>query len=115
MSADVALSERRRCLLEELLSGAGGACRKPGARVQPHASGGVVPLAAEQKHVWLHASMAADVPLYNEAITIHRNGPFDRDALENALNEILSRHGIWRSSIEQRDGGPCLVDIRVCG
>jgi amino acid adenylation domain-containing protein len=110
MSADAALSERRRCLLEELLSGAGVAHGKLGARVQPHASCGVVPLSAEQKHVWLHASMAADVPLYNEAITIHRNGPFDRDALEKALNEILRRHRIWRSSIEQRDSGPCLVD-----
>ena len=109
MSAAAALSERRRRLLEELLSGAGAAHGRPGDRVQPRASGAIVPLSAEQRHVWLHASMAPDVPLYNEAITIHRDGPFDLGALETAFNEILRRHEIWRSSIEARDGNLCIV------
>ncbi|HEX4191469.1 MAG TPA: amino acid adenylation domain-containing protein, partial [Stellaceae bacterium] len=108
MSDPVALSERRRRLLQEMLSGAV-APGKPGERVEPRAPDEVIPLSAEQKHVWLHASMASDIPLYNEAITIHRNGSFDRDALEKALNEILRRHEIWRSSIEAQDGGPRLV------
>jgi amino acid adenylation domain-containing protein len=96
-------------LLEELLSGAGAARDKPGDRVRPRAPGEIAPISAEQKHVWLHASMAPDVALYNEAITIHRNGSFDHDALEKALNEILRRHEIWRSSIEPRDGSLCIV------
>ncbi|HWE74824.1 MAG TPA: amino acid adenylation domain-containing protein [Stellaceae bacterium] len=108
MSETVALSERRRRLLQELLSGAV-VPEKPGERVGPRALGETIPLSPEQKHVWLHASMASDVPLYNEAITIHRNGSFDRTALEKSLNEILRRHEIWRSAIELRDGGPCLV------
>jgi amino acid adenylation domain-containing protein len=115
MSADTVLSERRRLLVQELLSG-GTAHRQPGETVQPQASGEIVPLSAEQKHIWLHASMAPDTPLYNEAITIHRDGSFDRDALEKALNEILRRHGIWRSSLEPRDGGLYAVvhpDLRV--
>lgn len=116
MREETALSERRRRLLGELLSGAGAAHGRPGERVQPHASGDIVPLSAEQKHIWLHASMAPDVLLYNEAITIHRNGSFDRDALEKSLNEILRRHEIWRSSIESRNGDLCMVvhhDLRL--
>ena len=116
MTADTALSERRRRLLAELLNGAGAAHEKPGDRVQPRAPGETVPLSAEQQHVWLHGSMSPDVPLYNEAITIHRDGSFDHDALEKALNEILRRHEIWRSAIERRDGRLCIVvypDLRL--
>ncbi len=116
MRADTALSEPRRRLLEELLSGAGAAHGRPSETVKPRASSESAPLSAEQKHIWLHTSMAPDVPLYNEAITIHRNGSFDRDALEKALNEILRRHEIWRSSIEARDGTLRMVvhpDLRL--
>ena len=84
--------------------------------MKPRASSESAPLSAEQKHIWLHTSMAPDVPLYNEAIAIHRNGSFDRDALEKALNEILRRHEIWRSSIEARDGTLRMVvhpDLRL--
>jgi hypothetical protein len=44
MSADPALSDRRRRLLEELLSGAAAAREKPGEKVRPHAPGQIVPL-----------------------------------------------------------------------
>ena len=113
MSSDNALSESRRRLLQELLSGAH---EKTGDRIEPRASDEIVPLSAEQQHVWLHGSMAPEIPLYNEAITIHRSGAYDHDALEKALNEILRRHDIWRSSIEQRDGRLCIVvhpDLRL--
>jgi amino acid adenylation domain-containing protein len=105
MSSDNVLSESRRRLLEELLSGAGAAHEKPGDRIEPRASSEIVPLSAEQQHVWLHASMAPDVPLYNEAVTVHREGPLNLDALEKALNGIVSRHEIWRTCFKPCDRG----------
>jgi amino acid adenylation domain-containing protein len=53
--------------------------------------------------------MAPDVPLYNEAVTIHRNGSFSLHALERAFNAVISRHEMWRSSIEMRDGRLLIV------
>lgn len=63
-----------------------------------------VPISAEQKNVWLHAAMAPDVSLYNESITIHRRGSFDRIALEQTLRELVRRHEIWRTAFETVDG-----------
>ena len=48
--------------------------------------------------------MAQDVPLYNEAVTIHRRGPLDIGLLERSFDEILHRHESWRSSFALVDG-----------
>ena len=102
MNSDT-FSAQRRLLVQELLAGARpriGPAAMPCSRAS---SGQPVPVSVEQKHVWFHASMAPDVPLYNEAVTIHRNGSFSLHALERAFNAVLSRHEMWRSSIEMRD------------
>ncbi len=98
------LSERKRLLLEGFLRGDGALRRRWGERVEPRQMGEVPPISAEQQDVWLHASMAPGLPLYNEAITIHRNGSFDLPAFEQSFNEILRRHEIWRTSFEMADG-----------
>jgi amino acid adenylation domain-containing protein len=104
--SDTELSEQKQRLLRELLRGNAAQHRaaEDEDRVKPRRPDEVAPLSAEQRDIWLHASMAPEVPLYNEAITIHRSGPFHLEALEQALNEILRRHEIWRTSFEQRDG-----------
>ena len=73
-----------------------GSVRTPEA-IRPRPANAVVPISAEQEHVWLHATMAADVPLYNEAITIHRYGLCDVGLLEASFNEVMRRHEIWRT------------------
>ena len=107
MSALRGLSSAKQAALERALRG-GGNVRKPDT-IRPRPADAVVPISVEQEHVWLHATMAADVPLYNEAITIHRHGPCNPDLLEASLNEVMRRHEIWRTSftagshgIEQR-------------
>jgi len=65
-----------------------------------------VPLSIAQEQVWLHAQMAPDVPVYNEAVTIHYTGNLDVAALERSFNEILRRHEIWRTSFQVVDGRP---------
>ncbi|MGN6818575.1 MAG: non-ribosomal peptide synthetase, partial [Sphingomonas sp.] len=59
---------------------------------------------ADQRQVWLHAIMAPDMPLYNESITIHRFGSFDRGAMERSVNEILRRHEAWRTAFVEEKG-----------
>ena len=61
-------------------------------------------MSVEQEHIWLHTTMAAPVPLYNEPITIHRHGSFDLALFKQSFEEILRRHEIWRTSIQQVDG-----------
>ena len=102
MSVQPELSLEKRLLLEKHLSGAGVAARRDA--IVPRAPGEAVPISAEQKNVWLHAAMAPDVSLYNEALTIHRLGSFDRTALEKSFAEILHRHEIWRTGFESAGG-----------
>ena len=93
------LSDAKRELLARMLRGEGGAGAPPIPPIPPRAAGATIPLSADQRQVWLHAAMAPDVPLYNESITIHRFGPFDRAAMEQAVNALLQRHEAWRTSI----------------
>jgi len=76
MTGVIELSEAKRQLLQRRMSGAGpGRAREVVARVTPRASGIVAPISSDQMQLWLHAETAPDVPIYNEAITIHRTGP----------------------------------------
>jgi amino acid adenylation domain-containing protein len=99
-------AEARRQLLARMLSGEA----SPAAAVttpepiRPRDPSRTVPLTAEQNQLWLHAEMAPDMPLYNESITIHRLGPYDHAALEQAMSEIVRRHAIWRTAFVEVEG-----------
>jgi uncharacterized protein Usg len=105
MSEAVELSEVKRRLLAQMLDGAGGAHSASAAAQVPVRAATARPrLSAEQSHVWLHASMAPDLPLYNEPITIHRRGSFDLAILKRAFAALLRRHEIWRTALVEEDG-----------
>lgn len=103
MNAPANLSDSKRALLEKMMRGGGAAADKP-APIAPRAPDAPIPLSADQRQVWLHAIMAPDMPLYNESITIHRFGAFDRDAMARAVNEILRRHEAWRTAFVEENG-----------
>jgi len=103
VNAHVALSDSKRQLLEKMMRGGVAPADKP-QPIQPRAPGAAIPLSADQRQVWLHAIMAPDMPLYNESITIHRFGAFDRGAMERAVNEILRRHEAWRTAFVEEHG-----------
>lgn len=71
-------------------------------------SAGPAPLTCYQQQIYEHARWAAQVApnslLYNETITIHRNGSLDIAALQQSLTEIVRRHEAWRTSFELVDG-----------
>lgn len=79
--------------------------RRTDARIaRRRRTGEPVPASFAQRHLWLHARLAPDLPVYNEPITIHRDGPLDVPALERALGEVLRRHEAWRTTLAVRDG-----------
>ena len=92
------MSDAKRALMARMMRGAAGARPSQVAAIGRRPADAIVPLSAAQRQVWLHATMAPDVPLYNESITIHRLGRYDHDAMAASLHEILRRHEIWRTS-----------------
>ena len=97
------LSEAKRLLLEQRLRGRILNPKNDDA-IRPRPSGAVAPISAEQHRIWLHAESNPNVPIYNEAVTIHRRGPYDHFVFEAAFNEFIRRHEIWRTSIGVLDG-----------
>lgn len=110
MNAHVDLSASKRALLEKMMRGGGAAVAKP-QQIEKRTPDAEIPLSADQRQVWLHAIMAPDVPLYNESITIHRFGSFDRGAMERSVNEILRRHEAWRTAFVE-EGGVLVQRVR---
>jgi amino acid adenylation domain-containing protein len=98
------LSDVKRRLLEQMLAGTSEPAGTPAALAIVRHNAVTAPLSAEQAHVWLHASMAPSLPLYNEPVTIHRHGGFDLATLRLSLGELLRRHEIWRTSFARIEG-----------
>src|SRR5690349_12442896 len=61
-------------------------------------AGTPVPASLYQEQLWMHAQLAPDLPLYNEAVTIIRKGPLNAVAVEKSLTEIIRRQGAWRTN-----------------
>lgn len=108
MASTSGLSEIKRSLLTKFINSrttAGGSPDSIGRR--PNAE--TAPLSFSQEQVWLHAQMAGDVPLYNESITVHRQGTLNSRVLERCLTEICRRHEIWRTTFDLVNGRPVQV------
>ena len=68
--------------------------------IPPRNSSLPCPLSAGQLRLWFTEQLKADVPVYNEAEAVQLTGELDVDALEKALNEIVVRHEVLRSTIK---------------
>jgi amino acid adenylation domain-containing protein len=98
------ISEARQQLLERFRRGEVRASNPAPEPLIPRVLGNQAPLSPGQEQIWFHAQMAANVPAYNESVTIHKRGPLDRLVLERCFNEIVRRHEIWRSAFPISDG-----------
>ncbi|PYX26591.1 MAG: non-ribosomal peptide synthetase, partial [Acidobacteria bacterium] len=104
------LSDGKRILLQQYLSGNAVSSSEGKAHIAPRPRGNTAPLSLAQEQVWLHGQMAPPgVPVYNETLTIRRSGPLDVAALERTFAETIRRHEIWRTTFELRDGQPVQV------
>ena len=73
--------------------------------IRPIPPGTVAPLSLAQEQLWRH-TLETSIPLYNESITLHRNGALDVEVLKRSMAEIVRRHEIWRTSYKVIDGSP---------
>ncbi|MGA8492969.1 MAG: amino acid adenylation domain-containing protein [Terriglobales bacterium] len=79
------------------------------AHAIPRLAGSMVPLSFAQQQVWLHAQLVPEIPIYNEPVTVRRDGPLDVAVLERALTEIVRRHQAWRTAFTLVNGEPVQV------
>jgi amino acid adenylation domain-containing protein len=76
-------------------------------RVIPHLdSSHPRPLSTGQQRLWFMEQMNRTVPVYNEAEAVRLTGDLNVDALESAMNMIVDRHPVLRSTIKVIDGVP---------
>jgi amino acid adenylation domain-containing protein/non-ribosomal peptide synthase protein (TIGR01720 family) len=89
-----ALSAAKRELLRQRLQG--GTARLP-SRI-PHRPPGPVPMAPVQRAMWVTNQFLTSNALYNVPRILHIRGPLDVRALQIALDALVGRHEILRTS-----------------
>ena len=62
-------------------------------RAQPY------PLSPDQQRIWFMEQVAAGEPVYNESDAVRIRGELKIAVLENALNVLVARHEILRTTI----------------
>jgi amino acid adenylation domain-containing protein len=62
-----------------------------------------------QERIWFMEQLNPGLPVYNEAEAVRLYGELNVDAMERALNVIIARHEILRSTIQPTDGQPMAV------
>ncbi len=60
------------------------------------------PLSPAQQRLWFLEQLNPGVPVYNESEAVRLKGEFNADAMESALNAIISRHEILRTTIQAK-------------
>lgn len=98
-----ALSPAKRALLERAAAiprdGASGGipCRTPGV---------AVPMSFAQELLWLLHRAAPDMHGYNVPRVVRLRGRLDVDALQSAIERVVARHEVLRTTFELVDGEP---------
>jgi hypothetical protein len=67
------------------------------------------PLSFAQQRLWFLDQLEPGSPLYNNPAAIRFTGPLDLTAMEQALNEIIGRHEILRTTFTTVGGQPVQV------
>jgi len=98
------MSDAKRALLQKYLSGVLPHSTPESQVIARRVPGGPTLPSFGQEQLWLHAKLAADLPIYNEPVTVRRLGPLDLIALKRSLTEIIRRHEAWRTTFATEDG-----------
>ena len=80
-----------------------------GPSIPRHESSQRGPLSAGQERLWFMQKIIGGAPVYNEAEAARLRGSLDVEILERAVNEIVARHDILRSTIAVSEGVPHAV------
>jgi methyltransferase, FkbM family/amino acid adenylation domain len=87
--------EEKRAMLAELLKQK--AARKP------------MPLSFAQERLWFLDQFEPGSPIYNIPAAFRLPGPLNVRALEQSINEVVSRHEVLRTTFQTQDGQPVQV------
>ena len=67
------------------------------------------PLSSGQQRIWFFEELAPGVPLYNESEAVRLVGELKADAMEQALNVIVARHEMLRTTIQMAAERPIAI------
>jgi len=76
------------------------------APIPKRPAGPPAPLSFAQQRLWFLDRLAPGAPTYTMARAVRLHGRLDRQALERALNEIVRRHEILRTTFVETPDGP---------
>jgi len=102
------LSAERRALLAMRLARKAAAAPRPEA-IRPRAGGGPAPLSFTQQRLWFLDQLEPGLSIYNIPMPMRVSGPLRTHALERALNEILRRHEVLRTTFSAAGDEPVQV------
>ena len=77
--------------------------------INPVLQDGHLPLSFSQQRLWFLNQLAPDNPVYNEPKALRLKGSLDIDLLKKALDAIVARHDVLRSTFTSVDGKPMVV------
>ncbi len=73
---------------------------------RPASQARLTPASFAQRRLWFLDQIESEVPLYNLPYSLRMKGRLDRAALLGAVDEILRRHEVLRTSFALREGQP---------
>ncbi|MGD0907207.1 MAG: amino acid adenylation domain-containing protein [Candidatus Acidiferrales bacterium] len=71
------------------------------------------PLSTAQRRLWFIEQLIPGLPVYNEAEAVRLLGELNIDAMEQALNALVARHEMLRTTIQATDNEPVMVVHRT--
>src|SRR5215212_7295229 len=80
-----------------------------GGVIVPIARDGDLPLSFAQQRLWFLDQLEPGSIAYNMPVAVRLSGPLQVDALERALNEVIRRHEVLRTSFAVADGAPVQI------
>ena len=85
----------------------GGASRRQPIPLRARAS--PYPLSPRQRRMWFIRELAPEVPHYNELEAARLGGELNVDALQQALEAIVARHEVLRTTIQRTEEGAVAI------
>src|SRR5688500_17564638 len=76
------------------------------SNVQPISRNGEQPLSFAQQRLWYLDRLEPGNLFYNISAVVYMSGLLDTAALERAINEVMRRHEVLRSTFTTIDGQP---------
>ncbi len=104
------LSPEQRVLLEQrLVKNMAGTAAEHRATVRPRNRAQPAPLSFAQQRLWFLAQLDADSRQFTVAAGLRLHGRLDIPALRRALDTIVARHEVLRTTFQTVDGSPVQV------